>query len=418
MRRPMTRTRTKLFGRSGKTTRPNRPGRSSRPALEQLEAREVPIVGAFAIPPIVPPGAGLDGVVKLFTSSGEVGTGTLLADGRHILTAAHVVTEDDGHVDPAASTQVVFTLPGGNVTFDVPAANYRIHPGWEGGSSVFIPDDDLAILELPSLARIGAERHAIYRGRDEVGRTFRMVGYGRTGTGNEGATIIDGQKRQGLNRFDTAADGKLEFIFSGFDPNETFVAKGDSGGPDLLGGRIAGVHSAVRETFAATVLLSGEPESQFGERAFSTRVSSYAGWIDEQTRGTPLVLDMSFQPDGNDGLRDKIDVRVIGGDLQIRVNGRLYHSETATNVGRLTILGSNDSEDFVIEGRLPVDVSISGRGSSELLPQSLTVLGTIGPDAVTVGPGTVTLGGHTISHTLDLTVNTLGGNDAITVAGA
>src|SRR5262245_19035786 len=174
----MTRIREKLFGGLGKSPRQDQPRRSYQMAIEQLEAREMPIVGAFAIPPVVPAGAGLDAVVKLLTSGGVQGTGTLLADGRHVLTAAHVVTESDGHVDPAASTQVVFTLPGGDVTFDVPAADYRIHPGWEGSSEIFVADDDLAILELPSLAPITAERHAIYRGRDEVGRTFQLVGYG------------------------------------------------------------------------------------------------------------------------------------------------------------------------------------------------------------------------------------------------
>src|SRR5207248_2800676 len=147
-----------------------------------------------------------------------------------------------------------------------------------------------------------------------------LVGYGRTGTGDTGATIEDFQKRQGLNVFDTAADNKLEFVFGRF-ANEAFPAHGDSGGPDLLCGKIAGVNSALRETF-------GDIDSRFGERAFSTRVSAYAGWIDGFTTGShPLVLDMNKQPDGNDGTRDTIDVRVTNGNLEIRVNGRLYHSE-------------------------------------------------------------------------------------------
>ena len=399
-------------GRPGLTTQRKQPRRPCRPALEQLEARELPVVGAFAIPPAVLPGSGFDGVVRLNQSGAFHGTGTLLADGRHILTAAHVVTIDQG-TQVAATNSVVFDLPGRPpVVYDVPATDIHVHPGWEGTSSIFIPDNDLAIIDLPSLAPIDAERRDIYRGTDEVGQTFQLVGYGKTGTGATGDTMPSGTKRQGLNVFDTAADNKLQVVFSRFD-GEEFPAHGDSGGPDLLDGRIAGVNSALRETF-------GDINARFGEQAFSTRVSSFAGWIDGFTTGShPLVLDMSKQPDGNDGKRDNIDVRVVSGNLEVRVNGRLYVSESAANVTSLEIQGSTDNEDFVTSGPLGTDVILHPKGGTGTQPQSLTVLGTSGPDDVTVGPVLVTFGGHTIDFDgFERTINTLGGRDVITVDGS
>ncbi len=418
----------KLIGWPGKTTPQKRPSRSCRPAVEQMEARELPVVGAFSIPPEVLPGTGFDGVVKLNQLGLFNGTGTLLADGRHILTAAHVVTDSSGNI---TNTDVEFDLPGGNVTFTVTAANIHKHPGWNGN---LLHGNDLAILDLPSLAPIGAERRDIYRGTDEVGQFFQMVGYGWTGTGDEGAVAnTGGTKRKGVNDFDSVKI--LAFVWSGnsfvFDPtagallkfefdsvqHEDFVAHGDSGGPNLLGGRIAGVNSGVQETTVASILLSGDFESQFGESAYSTRVSSFAGWIDGFTTGNhALVIDMNKQPDGNDGGRDQIDVRTTGGNLEIRVNGRLYLSESAASISSLEIEGSSDDEDFATSGPMGMDVILDGKGGTGA--QTLTVLGTNGPDDVTVGPAQVTFGGHAINFSLvDLTVNTLGGSDGITLEG-
>src|SRR5438105_11487329 len=59
--------------------------------LEQLEQRLAPVVGAFAVPvPILAPSP-YDGVVEIIAPGHQVGTGALLFDGLHILTAAHVV---------------------------------------------------------------------------------------------------------------------------------------------------------------------------------------------------------------------------------------------------------------------------------------------------------------------------------------
>src|SRR5947209_6419972 len=74
--------------------------RRARPrlAIERLETRVAPVIGAFADAPPVAPGTGYDGVVEITRSDGLFGelicTGSLLMDGRHILTAAHCVDKD------------------------------------------------------------------------------------------------------------------------------------------------------------------------------------------------------------------------------------------------------------------------------------------------------------------------------------
>ena len=49
------------------------------------------MVGAFAVPPIVQPGTGFDGVVRLTDANGGSRTGVLLEDGLHVLAAAHSI---------------------------------------------------------------------------------------------------------------------------------------------------------------------------------------------------------------------------------------------------------------------------------------------------------------------------------------
>jgi hypothetical protein len=81
-----------LFASKTETIRNRKPARA-KPTLEALEDRTVPVIreSGFAIP--VAAGGSWDGVVHLSGVNGT-GTGTLLADGRHTLTAAHVVDSD------------------------------------------------------------------------------------------------------------------------------------------------------------------------------------------------------------------------------------------------------------------------------------------------------------------------------------
>lgn len=188
--------------RSRKNSRPPHRVRKPRPRpeLEHLEERLAPVLGALAIPAPVAPGTGFDGVVDL---SGC--TGALLSSGRHILTAAHCITDGSGAIN-VASVPVTFDLMGKSITMNVPQANYWIHPNWNGNTSAGY---DVAILRLPSLAPsgpvgMGAERYPIQQVADEIGQTFRVVGYGNRGTGSTGMVVDSGGTKRSAQNVWTA----------------------------------------------------------------------------------------------------------------------------------------------------------------------------------------------------------------------
>ena len=84
------------------------------PILEILESRETPVVGAFS-PVGVTTNPLYDGVVLINATDGTnsyIGTGTLLIGRTHILTAAHVVTDDSGN---KLSGSVDFVFGSGGV---------------------------------------------------------------------------------------------------------------------------------------------------------------------------------------------------------------------------------------------------------------------------------------------------------------
>jgi hypothetical protein len=84
--------------------RPYAGGSKARLALERLEDRVAPVVGAFDVPSIILPPSSFDGVVRLNASVGG-GTGSLLSTGRNILTAAHSIPQTSPVEFPRKSGQ-------------------------------------------------------------------------------------------------------------------------------------------------------------------------------------------------------------------------------------------------------------------------------------------------------------------------
>lgn len=264
--------------------------------------------------------------LELQKSSGEAFcTGSLLPGGSYILTAAHCVTdsENQGVFDTIATT-VDFSKQSTS-QFKTSVTDYFINPGWTG---VNVGGKDIAVLKLAEQAPANIQQYDINRVNDEVGKVFTAVGFGYSGTGNTGVTMYDGAKRSGLNRYDdTASDLNDTVLFADFDngnsandflgqspglndtglgTQEVGPASGDSGGPGLIDGKIAGIVSfAISDCGLPTGCVTDintTLDSSFGELFGYTRVSSYSNFIDDAVAGRIVATASVPEPSTNLGL--------------------------------------------------------------------------------------------------------------------
>jgi len=229
-------------------------------------------------------------VGKVFTST-SAGSGTVIANGWWVLTAAHVVAG-------APLSSISFQIGA----FTYTAQNVFIHPSYPGGP---LPTADIALIELNAPVA-GVTPAQIYTGTNEIGKQGHSVGYGLTGTGITGyISNTYGTKRAMRNIIDLIIfpNGTISpngtILLSDFDsPGDAYNslgsgssatpldlegmgAPGDSGGPVFIeeGGiwYIAGVHSFLADFGPPTG--NGQADARYGDILGSTRVSSYAGWI-------------------------------------------------------------------------------------------------------------------------------------------
>lgn len=231
------------------------------------------------------------------------GSGTLLAGGKYVLTAAHLV---DGITNPSqvrvSSKDTV--LP--NV-----AAVYQ-YPGWDKSDTSF--NHDIAIIELatPVTSIQGLE---IYRSDDYIGQEFTRVGHSTNHTElHVGTNIYDANGEvfnsaygrniesgtQILYDYDNGTDAQnaLRFLSDSTatpTANETIANSGDSGGPALINNQIAGIASYVAafSTFDVNDVADFSP----GEIAADTRVSYYQDWIDYVTKGNTIYPEPASRED-------------------------------------------------------------------------------------------------------------------------
>jgi len=256
------------------------------------------------------PGDGYDGVVRV-SYGGYYATGTLLFDGRAILTAAHLFSGKSG------TAQVTLETRSGSQTLT--GTKILTHTGYDTQGN-----NDLALVWLSSTAPTTADRYGIYRDNNEIGQIYTMLGYGRTGTGSTGATSSDTAspiRLKAANQFDADAATLKSYLGAGmawtplagtqliadFDNGSTtndalgrliyrndlgqglsegFIAQGDSGGPAFLNGQIAGVASYTTSlsSGSANPDIDAISNSSFGEIAAWQRVSAYQQWIDQSLR--------------------------------------------------------------------------------------------------------------------------------------
>lgn len=256
-------------------------------------------------------GGALDGVAQvLYSNSGGnwACSGSLLAGGAWVLTAAHCATD---------YTSMSVKLLGGSVSRTVTAA--QVLPQWEGWNGT---GTDLALLQLDH-AVTGVAGLRISTGSN-LYQDYLLAGYGFTGTGSIGGNTFNssGLAHYGYNTWDTTDDALNLAVFgnngggtshgvsyvsdfddgtaghntlwqetfygatdgssAGLGASEGFMTGGDSGGGNfvLQGGEwvLAGVHATgwvICGCFDANPGTFGS----FGELNEATAVYPHAAWV-------------------------------------------------------------------------------------------------------------------------------------------
>lgn len=265
-------------------------------------------------------GQGFDGVVRVSTN-GHYGTGSLLYSGQVILTAAHVLLDDNGRA--ASSASVYFESSTGKRTFN--SSNFILHPDYDAETGNF----DLALVVLSSAAPSAADRYQLYRSTDEQEAIATLVGYGRQGTGDTGGSDDNDDliRTQAYNKLELTV-GELEaslgrplawqpdadtILIADFDNGATeqdilgqitghaslglgvyegLIAQGDSGGPAFIQQQVAGVASYITRFESPSADIDTELNSSFGEVAFWQRVGAFQEWIDLSVRAQYQVQGM------------------------------------------------------------------------------------------------------------------------------
>ncbi|CAN5590006.1 hypothetical protein BH09GEM1_BH09GEM1_34150 [soil metagenome] len=285
------------------------------------------------------------GSISITSNTGTyICTGSLLADGKTVLTAAHCLTGDIGTVSAISAN--FYPVDGNAVT--LAAATWTANPLYTGA---VIDENDVGVIHLAAEAPANISRYGLYTG-NAVNNPFDFVGYGNRGSfGNgvgapgDGAGFSLANRRQGENRFDIKlGDARWEddwgpsatnVLFTDFDNGTTGYASndgmcwigqfysllnttecdsgrgvfeaisggGDSGGPGFINGLIASVTS-FGLTFGTPVQVCGDTgdpscfvpgadidnslNSSFGEFAGFTDVSFQSAWISSQMDLTSL----------------------------------------------------------------------------------------------------------------------------------
>lgn len=278
-------------------------------------------------------GVNHDGVADLIITRSDGSfrcTGSLLWTGRHVLTAAHCLTDDNGVMN-TSSVSITWKLTSGDINSSAGASAISIHPNWTG--DFLGMGYDLAIITLPAVVSSSVPRYEIYRGGGEVGLTSVKVGFGASGYGGTGALLSSGTKRAGLNAWDNnanvlsgvgATNGSAQLVYDfdnaqsaqdafgyffsqpnlGLGNDEVNSAPGDSGGPTFI--LDAGTYKIAGVTSYGLRLhrnsgpqprssdIDGILNSSFGEFSIDTRVSSFTAFIDGLVVSDPIDLQLNF----------------------------------------------------------------------------------------------------------------------------
>lgn len=267
---------------------------------------------------IAKPGMGADGVVRVQVGN-ALGSGVLLYDGRHVLTARHLF--EGAGANPAMT--VTFETESGIKKYTVDRAQGM--KSWDINNVA----NDLALLTLKNSAPLDAERYTLYRENDEIRQDFVMVGYGATALGSGNGTKEDADtslRRYATNRFDGEMSGlkqvagaslswnppKDSQLWADFDNGllandatqawtgfagygrgllEGMITSGDSGSPAFINGQVAGISSYTFRSLPSDI--DNFSNASFGEVGVWQRVSSFEQWIDQNIRASYVDAPVS-----------------------------------------------------------------------------------------------------------------------------
>ena len=190
---------------------------------------------------IYKPSANKSGTVALIMeySNGDrfICSGSVMADGRSIATAAHCVSGGAGTANPLKTTVHFYNgnpderavTPGASETRSVTA--YFVHPEYTGE---VIDQNDIAILRINKEAPASAQRYDLFTTNDLTGTQFNVAGYGTRSTtgGNNGNTPPFGARtgflREGDNIYDYAwGDARFQGFFTDVIAGENFFGTAD-----------------------------------------------------------------------------------------------------------------------------------------------------------------------------------------------
>lgn len=277
-------------------------------------------------------GMGADGVVRVQIAN-ALGSGVLLYDGRHVLTARHLF--EGAGATPAMS--VTFETESGVKKYTVDLAKGM--KNWDVNNVA----NDLVLLTLETHAPLDAERYTLYRENDEIRQDFVMVGYGVAALGNGHAVQDDDGvllRRYATNRFDgemsslkLIAGNSLSWnppkdsqLWADFDNGllvndatqawtgsadygrgllEGMITSGDSGGPAFINGQVAGISSYTFRSLSNDI--DDFSNGSFGEIGVWQRISSFEQWIDQNIRASYIDAPTTSGavktavPEGNQG---------------------------------------------------------------------------------------------------------------------